>query len=509
MMNNRDVGEYLIEIACACIWSLFSSGIIFGFAALKPVLIKEGIYSELCKDDLMWSSEISSVPCTKQDLKLNNMFAVAATITNIIALPVGWILDYCGPRLSGIFGALFIALGGCNFIFDSSIGQYYDPYFVGFILLAVGGPFVFISCFHLSNIFPSRAGTIMALITGTFDSSSALFLIYRKMYERSNYSFGLQRFFKIYMIVPVFILICQIFIMPRDSYESPTPLYSSSEVIDPEEDTNAEGSEVPTEEDPLLESRSSRSRRKSSIETVAESRIFRHINNINGTTLHHESLKTQLSSPWFYLMLIFAAVCMVRINYFVATVKSQAEYLLGDEQLASKLNSIFDILLPLGGIVSIPIIGIILDHLQSLRVLLLLTTVSIIIGICGLIPNSFEINLIGVILFVVYRPFYYTVVSDYTSKTFGFQTFGTVYGLLTCICGICNMTQTYLDNLTHTNFSMNPTPVNITLLTLTVISATALITFIHREQPNHTPITNFRHSTQDDNSNSINSSSPP
>ena len=38
----------IVQVAVAVIYCLFSSGIVFGYAALKPVLIREGVYGEYC-----------------------------------------------------------------------------------------------------------------------------------------------------------------------------------------------------------------------------------------------------------------------------------------------------------------------------------------------------------------------------------------------------------------------------------------------------------------------------
>lgn len=37
-----------VQVAVAVVYCFFSSGIVFGYAALKPVLIKEGAYSDYC-----------------------------------------------------------------------------------------------------------------------------------------------------------------------------------------------------------------------------------------------------------------------------------------------------------------------------------------------------------------------------------------------------------------------------------------------------------------------------
>jgi hypothetical protein len=37
------------------------------------------------------------------------------------------------------------------------------------------------------------------------------------------------------------------------------------------------------------------------------------------------------------------------MNFFIATIRSQYEYMLGSEQLARHINSFFDAALPIGG----------------------------------------------------------------------------------------------------------------------------------------------------------------
>jgi hypothetical protein len=41
-------GRRIAQVCAAVIYCLFAAGIVFGFAALKPVLIQEGIYHDLC-----------------------------------------------------------------------------------------------------------------------------------------------------------------------------------------------------------------------------------------------------------------------------------------------------------------------------------------------------------------------------------------------------------------------------------------------------------------------------
>lgn len=146
------------------------------------------------------------------------MFTVAAVSTNVVALPVGTILDHFGPRVCGVLGALFLALGSLLMAHERRMP--FDGLLFGYLFLALGGPFTYISSFQLSNAFPRHSGLILALLTGAFDASSALFLIYRLIFEKTGGSFGHDKFFLFYLVVPVVIALLQIFLLPKQSYKT-------------------------------------------------------------------------------------------------------------------------------------------------------------------------------------------------------------------------------------------------------------------------------------------------
>ena len=79
---------------------------------------------------------------------------------------------------------------------------------------------------------------------------------------------------------------------------------------------------------------------------------------------------------------------------------------------------------------------------------------------------------------MLYRPFYYTTVSDFAAKVFGFRTFGTVYGLIICLAGLFNFSQSGLDALLHKVFDGNPIPVNLILLGSALTVGVALCVYV-------------------------------
>jgi multisubunit Na+/H+ antiporter MnhC subunit len=84
----------------------------------------------------------------------------------------------------------------------------------------------------------------------------------------------------------------------------------------------------------------------------------------------------------------------------------------------------------------------------------------------------------NVSLFVLYRPFYYTAVSDYVAKVFGFRTFGTIYGAIICLAGLFNFSQSGLDALLHKSFHGDPVPINLILMISCFLVGSSLCIFI-------------------------------
>ena len=203
----------VLTVVLAC-W--FASGIVFGFAALKPILIKEGVYRDLCtQQELDEDVEV----CYEQDLRLNFFFSLASTTANVSALLVGTILDRYGPKVCYLVGSACLAAGSIIMSLAFQIDEF-DGYTIGNFFLAFGGTFVFLPSFQIANAFPMYSGTIVALVTGAFDASAAVYLFYRLAYESTNGAFKPQTFFRFYLIVPVAIVIAQLTFLPTENYKT-------------------------------------------------------------------------------------------------------------------------------------------------------------------------------------------------------------------------------------------------------------------------------------------------
>ncbi|PWY78085.1 MFS transporter Fmp42 [Aspergillus sclerotioniger CBS 115572] len=482
----------ILQVCIAVIYCFFAAGIVFGFAAIKPVLIKEGVYRNQCSQEEL---ESGSDVCYGQELRLNLMFTIAAVATNVSALPVGTILDTYGPRACGVIGSICLTLG--SLLFGLAPKLPVDAYLPGYLFLSLGGPFVFIPSFHLSNTFPARSGLILSTLTGAFDASSALFLIFRVVNEKTDGVFTSSRFFLLYLIVPIFILVAQLTIMPTTSYKTAGELVREVQAHIAAEATDQIDEGLNDRHESERQRNDRRLHRQTVINQIEdllsaeqhqqpqpepEPAKPTNPHTAGGVwgALHGLSALRQIRTPWFILITLFTILQMLRINYFVATIRQQYTYLLDSPALAQTLNSTFDVFLPLGGLISVPFIGTILDNASTPFVLGTLVTTATLIGILGCIPSMIA-GYANIVLFVIYRPFYYTSVSDYAAKVFGFQTFGKVYGLIICLAGFGNFAQAGLDALTFRVFDRNPTPINAFLTGTTFLVGVVMVVYVFWE----------------------------
>jgi MFS family permease len=471
-----------------------ASGIVFGFAALKPVLIAEGVYRELCPvdgdfEDPEWADD-PAVPCAEQDLRLNLFFIVASITCNVSSLFAGAALDRYGRRFCWLFACFFLAAGsallGSSFAIDE-----FDGYLLGNFFLALGGTFIFVPSYQLANAFPKHSGLIVALITGSFDASAAVFLFYAMIYDATDGAFSLAHFFFCYLSVPLLILVAELTFMPAHPYHSLPELETKIEKAhDGTRDVHSSDDELPSPTERVRRQSIRAENRRSRLdmledlmgdEVEREERIKveeeRQDTSVVWGVLHGTPYHEQIMTPWFILILALTATQMIKMNNLIATIRSQYRFMLGSEEGAEEINAFFDVALPLGGIAATPLIGLLLTNVSVPTSFGVLTSMIIAIGFFNCLPYLWA-GYITVIVFVIFRPFFYSAISDYSTKVFGFATFGRIYGTLTCISGLVNLSQSGLDALTHGPLGGNPIPLNIALGAVGALVGLVLTMFV-------------------------------
>lgn len=64
--DNHSLIHALVQVAAAVVYCLFAAGVVFGYAALKPVLVREGVYGEYCPE---MSVDAEATTCYEQEIR--------------------------------------------------------------------------------------------------------------------------------------------------------------------------------------------------------------------------------------------------------------------------------------------------------------------------------------------------------------------------------------------------------------------------------------------------------
>jgi hypothetical protein len=179
--------------------------------------------------------------------------------------------------------------------------------------------------------------------------------------------------------------------------------------------------------------------------------------------LHGKPAVEQMMTPWFILMTGLTVLQMLRMNYFIATIRGQYDYMLGSETASIQINSFFDVALPLGGVLATPIIGILLDSVSTATLLAIIVAFISTIGVFGSLPYMWA-GYINVILFCLLRPLYYSAMSDYAA--------------IICFSGLVNLMQPAIDAASHNIFHNNPMPLNALLAGVACVIGIVLVVYV-------------------------------
>ncbi|EGX90086.1 MFS transporter, putative [Cordyceps militaris CM01] len=465
----------ILQVSLAVTFCFLASGIVFGFASIKPILVAEGVYSEFCTNTAGRRHRGQHPPCAEQEMRLNLLFVVASVTTNTSSLFAGYTLDRFGRRWCATAAAGFLAMGALLMASHGVVPPQLDGYLLGHVFLSLGGTFLFLPSFQLSNAFPQHAGLVVALITCAFDASSAVFYLYRLVWDATG--LRLSPFFLGYLGVPAAIVLAEWTVMPKQRYHTLPELEWKITTVQEEDDVDDSSDEEISDTHSLLRVRSDRAEQRRDkldrIEELAGDAAARRDrlrqqdaarqqpSDAVWGLLHGRPVRAQMATPFFALLLCVTAFQMLRMNFFIATIGSQYRYMLGADGEA-RVAGFFNAALPVGGVAATPLIALLLNRCSVATVLAVMTAYVALMGVLNCFA-SVAAGMATVVVFVTFRPFYYSAVSYTASKIFGFATFGRVYGTVICVSGVLNLVQPALESWLSVQLQGNPLVLNIAL----------------------------------------------
>eukprot|EP01068_Selenidium_serpulae_P008074 Selendium_serpulae@DN4884_c0_g1_i3.p1 len=152
-----------------CGQCLTSAGLIMGWGAMAVILKRDKVFGFLC--------EGGEEDCEQEDVQLSLISAVSLSFFYIMALPLGWLNDRFGPKISALYQT--VAATGCLMCAVSTPGpDRFNYFFLGMILLNICGAGIAIGSFHVANLYPTWFVFICSLLSSVHSMSGIIFPIF-------------------------------------------------------------------------------------------------------------------------------------------------------------------------------------------------------------------------------------------------------------------------------------------------------------------------------------------
>lgn len=381
----------LVWASVGVLQTLLTSGIVFGWASLLPVLRAEKV--------LLSPQQFTQI------------FTFGAIGNYVSTLIFGAVLDRYGPRLTAIVASLLFTVGlGCliqpsSFIYLAT----------GIGLLGFAGPGIQLPTLHMANLFPnSRAAAVfMSAQAAAFDGGTAVWAVLRW----SNQAYGVtsQQFLQWYMVVPLSVLVTAVCVWPDTIVgETSTSVPANKQYV-------GAGSPYLS---PAIRGA-----------TVAAE---------GGTSaLRNAPLSVVLRHGAFYSLAIWVSIHILKLNFIVATINDQL-LVQEDGDAAEQLIDVFGAMLPFGCVV-LPLVAYVLDR-SALYSFQLANAVGFLYGgILVWFPSNKILQTCLVFPAVATsRQMVYSTVFHQVGQVFGFANYGVLLGLTNVVVSLVSMVQSPL-----------------------------------------------------------------
>ncbi|NXA93988.1 S43A3 protein, partial [Melanocharis versteri] len=194
-------------------------GIIFGWASLVFVLKDLGYFEGLCQPSATPSPNLTlGSDCSGQDEQFSLVFTIGSFMNNFMTFPMGVIFDRFGTTVARLI-AISLYAGG-TLLVAFSTPEMAVLLFPAMSMLSVGGILLILTNMQVGNLFGNYRSIIITLYNGAFDSSSAIFLIVKLLYE---HGLSLRAMFLFLAACSAWHLLRTLFLMPRTRIPYPLP----------------------------------------------------------------------------------------------------------------------------------------------------------------------------------------------------------------------------------------------------------------------------------------------
>uniref|UniRef100_A0A5G2QZ40 Solute carrier family 43 member 3 n=1 Tax=Sus scrofa TaxID=9823 RepID=A0A5G2QZ40_PIG len=412
------------------------AGVLFGWASLVFIFKTERYFESLCEPNAtLMGNATGPADCRAQDEQFSLIFTVASFMNNFMTFPTGFIFDRFKTTVTRLLAIFLYTSATLIIAFTSADSAML--LFLAMPMLTVGGILFLITNLQVGNLFGRHRSTIITLYNGAFDSSSAVFLIIKLLYE---WGVDLRSSF-------IFISVCSAWhvgrtflLMPRGHIPYPLPPNYSYGLCS--RDGPREEGKTATESQ-KLEPQS-----KASLSPKEE---------ISGPGQPQEprSFWSCVFSRRYCWHLVWLSVIQLWHYLFIGTFNSLLTILArGDQALGSPASA---------SVVALS---------SAVPSLALTSLLCLGFALCASVP-VLPLQYVTFILQVVSRSFLYGGNAAFLTLAFPSEHFGKLFGLVMALSAVVSLLQFPIFTLSKGPLKNDPFYVNVMLVLLT------LLTFVH------------------------------
>ncbi|XP_039197112.1 solute carrier family 43 member 3 isoform X1 [Crotalus tigris] len=199
-------------VECMCF-----AGVIFGWTSLVFVFKHLKYFENYCESAANATINQTTQGCAAQDEQFSLIFTIGSFMNNFMTFPTGYIFDHFGTTAARLLAISSYTTGTLLIAFSSAATAI--MLYPALTFISVGGILLILTNMQIGNLFGKHRSIIITLYNGAFDSSSAVFLIIKLLYEQ-GLSLGAMFFFM--SACSAWHLFRTFFLMPR--YHIPYPL---------------------------------------------------------------------------------------------------------------------------------------------------------------------------------------------------------------------------------------------------------------------------------------------
>ncbi|XP_017354457.1 solute carrier family 43 member 3 [Cebus imitator] len=455
-------------LECLCF-----AGVLFGWPSLVFVFKKEHYFEKLCEPDAgLIGNATEQADCKVQDERFSLIFTIASFMNNFMTFPSGYVFDRFKTTVARLIAIFFYTTATLIIAFTSAGSAVL--LFLAMPLLSVGGILFLITNLQIGNLFGQHRSTIITLYNGAFDSSSAVFLIIKLLYEKG---ISLRASFIFLSVCSTWHVARTFLLMPRGHIPYPLPPNYSYGLCSGN-GTTKEEKETAEQENRELQSKEFLSAKE---ETPGA-----------GQQQEARSFWSYAFSRRFAWHLVWLSMIQLWHYLFIGTLNSLLTNMAReDKELVSSYTNAFAF--TQFGVLVAPWNGMLMDRLKqkyqkearktgsSTSVVALCSTVpslaltsllSLGFVLCASVP-VLPLQYLTFILQVISRSFLYGSNAAFLTVAFPLEHFGKLFGLVMALSAVVSLLQFPIFTLIKGPLQNDPLYVNVMLL------LAILLTFVH------------------------------